>query len=610
MNSNFCQLKKTLPTLGVGLGLRAEVAQQTLERTDRIDWLEIISEQYMNAGGASRELLEHAAGVYPIIPHGVNLSIGSTDSINESYKQSLKALVDKLNPPWWSDHLCFTSHGGVYMNELLPLPFTKETAKYVAERGRMMQDFMERPFLFENITFYMRMPGSTMTEAQFLSEVLELSDCGLLLDINNVHVNALNHGFDPFEFLKQIPLERTVQLHMAGHIHAPELNAYVDTHGAPIVEPVFELLKYVVDNTEVKAILLERDQNFPDDFNDILMELDEIRSIAGSRMQSPLKSSAEVRREQPYSIAVSQITASSASAAQRTGSAPPASLARVERAMQILWMDPDQSERFATGDKTQIEADIAAEVDATRLPVYVNVIHSSYLNSMTKAYPACAKLLKPTWKNIVADYIALNQPRSYDMLLLGEQFPQFVEEYLFDRYKRAFPFLLELAKYERIETQSIHHKGIIETESQCSLDTPENYIKFGPILNPTLTIREYEFPVHQIDEKLRHSNRIPRNIKKAKTYLLTYQSPNDRSVIDFEVDSTTTALLEKIASSNISYAELAQLVLGYFAKEDQHRALKYFAEFIEDMHTNGVFTGDRNVEKEAPATKKVKVIAK
>ncbi len=560
----------------------------------------------MKAGGAGRELLERAAGVYPIIPHGVNLSIGSTDGINESYKKNLKELVDKLNPPWWSDHLCFTSHGGVYMNELLPLPFTKETAKYVAERGRMMQDFMERPFLFENITFYMRMPGSTMTEAQFLSEVLELSDCGLLLDINNVHVNALNHGFDPFEFLRQIPLERTVQLHMAGHIHAPELNAYVDTHGAPIVEPVFELLKYVAEKTEVKAILLERDQNFPDNFNDILLELDEIRNIAGIHMQPPLQMSANSYANAPYSISIDK----KHDEASREVSAPPASLARVEKAMQHLWMNPDQSEKFANGGTTEVSADIASEVDASRLPIYVNVIHSSYLNSMTKAYPACAKLLKPTWKNIVADYISMNQPRSYDMLLLGELFPNFLAEHLFQRYQKAFPFLLELAKYERIETESIHNRNVIRTEQQCSLDIPENYIKYGPILNPTSTMHEYEFPVHLLDEKLRHSNRIPRNIKKSKTYLLTFQSPADHAVLDLEVDATASALLKKIASSAPSYAELAQLALASFAPEDQHKALKFFAEFIEDMHSNGIFTGDQIISVETTKIKKVKVSAK
>lgn len=602
MTANFSALKKTFPTIGVGLGLRSEVAQKTLESTDRIDWLEIISEQYMNAGGASRELLERASGVYKIIPHGVNLSIGSTDDINSDYQKTLKSLIDKLNPPWWSDHLCFTSHGGTYMNELLPLPFNKETARYVAERGRIIQEYMERPFLFENITYYMRIPGSTMTEAQFLSEVLELSDCGLLLDINNVHVNSLNHGFDPIEFLEQIPLDRTVQLHIAGHIHAPEFDAYVDTHGAPIIGPVYKLLKYVMERTDVKAILLERDQNFPDDFNEILSELDEIRAIAGSGIQpAPSELAAkgnQQSQQKKYSITIHSLV--------NEKPAPPDSLARVEKVMQQLWMDPDKSDRLAQGMIDTISTEIANEIDASRLPIYVNVIHSSYLNSMTKAYPSCAAILKPTWKNIVAEYIQQYPPRSHDMLLLGDAFPQFVADRLFTRYRKAFPFLLELAKYERVETQAIHHKGVIETAPRCSLDTPENYIKYKPILNATLTLREYEFPVHQIDERLRHSKRIPRNVKKSKTYLLTYQNAHNHLVQDFEIDQHAAALIERMTATDSSYAELAQFACTMFPSKNPYAAVQYFAEFIQDMHLNGVFTGDKLAEVSAEACAQAK----
>lgn len=597
MTDNFSALKKTFPTIGVGLGLRSEVAQKTLESTDRIDWLEIISEQYMSAGGASRELLERAAGIYRIIPHGVNLSIGSTDDINSDYTKTLKSLLDKLNPPWWSDHLCFTSHGGKYMNELLPLPFNKEAARYVAERGRIIQESMERPFLFENITYYMRLPDSTMTEAQFLSEVLEMSDCGLLLDINNVHVNSLNHNFDPIEFLQQIPLERTVQLHMAGHVHAPEFDAYVDTHGAPIVDPVYKLLKYVMKKTDVKAILLERDQNFPNDFNEILAELDEIRTAAGSSIR-PATGEIAARGRQPSQLENYSVTIHSRIDEKPT---PPDSLVRVENLMQQLWMDPDKSDRFARGFLDSISPETASEIDASRLPIYVNVIHSSYLNSMTKAYPSCAAILKPTWKNIVADYIQKFPPRSHDMLLLGDSFPQFVAEHVFPRYKKSFPFLIELAKYERIETKAIHHKGVIEVAPRCSLNTPENYVKNKPILNATLMLSQYEFPVHQIDERLRHSKRIPRNVKKSKTYLLTYQNAHNHLVQDFEIDERAAALLERMTDSYSSYAELAQFACSLFLQENPYAALQYFAEFIEDMHLNGVFTGDKSAEAGAEA---------
>jgi hypothetical protein len=276
MTAQFADIKKGLPSLGVGLGLRRELAQRTFENVDHIDWLEFVPENYMGLGGAARERLEKARSVFPLVSHGINLSIGTTDDIDREYIRSIKQLLDSVDSPWWSDHLCFTSQGGVYMHDLLPLPFSKEAVKHVAQRARMVQEMVGRPFLFENISFYMNMPGMEMTDAQFLSEVLEESDCGLLLDVNNIYVNSLNHKFDPYQYVDQIPLERTVQIHVAGH--SQKQDVVIDTHGAPVVQPVFELLRYVLQKCEVKAVMIERDQNFPA-ISELIGELDQIRAI-------------------------------------------------------------------------------------------------------------------------------------------------------------------------------------------------------------------------------------------------------------------------------------------------------------------------------------------
>jgi uncharacterized protein (UPF0276 family) len=279
MPSEFINLKKKFPCLGVGLGFRNEVEEETFQHADEIDWLEIISEQYMGLGGKARARLDRAMSRFPCVAHGVGLSIGSTDELDDDYMRSLQKLLSRIEHPWWSDHLCFSAFGGVQTHELLPLPFSREAVKHCVDRTRKVQEITQRPFLLENITYYMRVPGTEMTEAQFISEVLEQADCGLLLDINNVYVNSLNHNFDPYEFMNQIPLERTVQIHMAGYKHAPELNAYVDTHGSTPVKPVMELLKYVLERVKVNAVLLERDQDFPDDFGSLISELQEIRTI-------------------------------------------------------------------------------------------------------------------------------------------------------------------------------------------------------------------------------------------------------------------------------------------------------------------------------------------
>lgn len=279
MSQDFFKIKNDLPVLGVGLGLRRELESETFANADKIDWLEIVPENYMDVGGRARARLESALKQFPVVTHGVNLSIGSTDELSKDYLKSLKGLLDFIDAPWFSDHLCFTSFGGAYMHDLLPLPQTKEAVRHIAERIKRVQDYIERPLILENISYYMELPHAEISEAQFLGEVLEKADCGLLLDVNNVYVNSINLNFDPYKYLAAIPLDRTVQMHVAGHSHGDEV--IIDTHGAPVIEPVFDLLTYVLERVPVKAVMLERDQNYPP-FEDILAELEEIRSIAAN----------------------------------------------------------------------------------------------------------------------------------------------------------------------------------------------------------------------------------------------------------------------------------------------------------------------------------------
>jgi uncharacterized protein (UPF0276 family) len=303
VTSQFAEIKKSLPSLGVGLGLRRELAADTFEHADQIDWLEFVPENYMSVGGAARERLERARSAFPIVSHGVNLSLGTTDEINDEYIASISRLLDGVDSPWWSDHLCFTSHSNLYMHDLLPLPFSREAVKHVGRRAREVQERVGRPLLLENISFYMQMPGSEMTEPQFLAEVLEEADCGLLLDVNNIYVNCLNHKFDPYEYLDSIPLERTIQIHLAGHSHSS--NVIIDTHGAAVVQPVFDLLEYVLKRTEVKAVMLERDQNFPA-FPKLLAELEQIRQIIEKTQPAVLDSKRRQQRSDYIQVQMQQ----------------------------------------------------------------------------------------------------------------------------------------------------------------------------------------------------------------------------------------------------------------------------------------------------------------
>lgn len=287
---SFHQNISKLTSLGVGLGLRRELAESTFAHSNEIDFLEITPENYMNIGGRAFSNLEKALSLFPIISHGVNLSIGSTDDLNKDYLKSLRKLLDEVKAPWWSDHFCFASFGGNYVHDLLPLPFNKEAVKHVSERAKYVQDYIERPFLLENVSFYMPVPGSTMSEAQFMSEIVEAADCGLLFDVNNVYVNSFNHKFDPRDQIDRLPLERVVEIHIAGHKRMDDL--IIDTHGSQIIDPVFDVLEYTLakPTCNPKAILLERDQNFPE-FSELLAELSTIRNVAKKAKSTVLETS-------------------------------------------------------------------------------------------------------------------------------------------------------------------------------------------------------------------------------------------------------------------------------------------------------------------------------
>jgi hypothetical protein len=210
--------------------------------------------------------------------HGVNLSLGSVDDLNERYIRELSALFELIQPPWFSDHLCFTSMKGHYANDLLPLPISEEGAEHCIRKIKQVKSLFKTPFLIENVSTYAEITENGWTEAQWLRFILEEADCGLLLDVNNVYVNARNHGGDPFAFIQSLPLERVVEIHMAGHLETDDL--LIDTHGEAIRPEVFDLFSQTIPLCpNLKSVLLERDSNLPP-FEELLAELQTLRASA------------------------------------------------------------------------------------------------------------------------------------------------------------------------------------------------------------------------------------------------------------------------------------------------------------------------------------------
>jgi uncharacterized protein (UPF0276 family) len=250
-----------LPNLGLGLGLRSVHYAHILERWPPVDWFEIISENYMHTEGRPLHILDQLRERYPIVLHGVSLSIGSTDPLDRAYLARLKALRDRVGAPWVSDHLCWTGVHGKNTHDLLPMPYTQEALRHTVARVREVQDFLQAPLLIENPSSYVEFSGSTLTEYDFLAELAEAADCGLLLDVNNIYVAAYNHGYEPRAYLDALPMDRVVQFHVAGHSN--EGTHIIDTHIGPVIDPVWALYQDAYARCGGAATLLEWDQDIP-----------------------------------------------------------------------------------------------------------------------------------------------------------------------------------------------------------------------------------------------------------------------------------------------------------------------------------------------------------
>jgi uncharacterized protein len=247
--------------LGLGVGLRSVHFQHILSEQPPVDWFEIISENFIDSQGRPRYVLDQIAERYPIVMHGVSMSIGSTDPLNFDYLYKLKQLAGSVQARWISDHLCWTGVAGRNSHDLLPIPLNEHTLRHVVDRIRIVQDVLERPLVLENPSSYVTFADSTMSEWEFISRMAADADCGLLLDVNNVYVSSVNHDFDPGEYISAVPHDRVVQFHLAGHLN---LGTHcIDTHDGQVVNPVWELYRLANRLTGGVSTLLEWDAKIP-----------------------------------------------------------------------------------------------------------------------------------------------------------------------------------------------------------------------------------------------------------------------------------------------------------------------------------------------------------
>lgn len=288
----------TRPFLGFGLGLRTEHYTHVLQHKPDVDWFEIISENYMVPGGKPLHYLDQIRQDYPIVMHGVSMSIGSTDPLNRDYLNKLKQLIERVQPRWISDHLCWTGVNQTNSHDLLPLPYNEETIRHLVERIAQVQDYLGHRILVENLSSYVTYKNSEMMEWDFINEIIRRADCYLLLDINNIFVSAHNHHFDPLDYINAMDGERVMQFHLAGHSYHDDM--IIDTHDHDVCDPVWSLYEKALQRFGAVSTMIERDDNIPA-FTELRSELSIAEGIT-ARVLKPQQPEIQPATAQPEDV--------------------------------------------------------------------------------------------------------------------------------------------------------------------------------------------------------------------------------------------------------------------------------------------------------------------
>lgn len=422
-----------VPYLGFGIGLRAPHYDALLRDTHAVDWLEVISENFMLAGGRSLYILDQFKERYRLIPHGVSLSIGASDPLDWDYLHRLKTLLRRIDAPWFSDHLCWSQQGGAHMHNLLPLVYTPEVATFVAEKIRIVQDFMEIPFLVENVSSYVEFKESQLSEWEFLTQVVEKADCGILLDINNIYVSARNHNFDPKTYIDHMPAERVIQYHIAGH---DDRGSYIlDTHDHPVRDAVWDLYAYAVPRFGNVSLMLERDDHIPP-LSELLDELNHARAIYKS-----------VR-----------------------GPVPPPMLTELQTWMSAAIQNPS-SELPDTTARLTASSTLSSQ---ERFEIYLNDYWPRCLDSLKEDFPMLlAYWGEPPFSDIMRAYVQARPSTSFTLFHL----PEALSDFMKDTYHETDrDHVLRLVAYEwaksraYFETQGlVFRPHQLSEEKKCSL---------------------------------------------------------------------------------------------------------------------------------------------
>lgn len=393
------QLTSAFPPLGFGLGLRTQHYAHIFEHKPQVDWFEIISENFMDTGGRPIRNLERILENYPVVMHGVALSIGTADPLNSDYLQKLKSLMDWVKPAWVSDHLCWTGIAHRSTHDLLPVPYTEEALAHIVDRIKRVQDYLQRPIALENPSTYLEFKSSSMPEAEFIVRMAELSGCNLLLDVNNIYVTCFNHRLDLKTYIDTLPLDRVIQIHLAGHDNKG--THIIDTHDNHVVDEVWALYRYVVRKAgRIPNTMVEWDDNIPD-FTVLQQELEKARAIAVDTHDQPL----------PDLFTPRQIHLDNASA----------TFAEQQTTMQNAILAGASKDAAAwIPDKQQFSP-------AAQLQVYINAYRYRLYDVVAEDYPALKYYLgEETFEKLLWNFIEGTTSTHFNIARYAAQLPDFI----------------------------------------------------------------------------------------------------------------------------------------------------------------------------------------
>lgn len=415
-------MREHFPNLGFGLGLRPKHYPHIFEHSPAVDWFEIISENFMDTGGRPRRNLDRIRADYPIVMHGVALSIGTVDPLNSTYLRQLKQLMDDIEPAWVSDHLCWTGVAHKTLHDLLPVPYTEEALRHIVQRILAVQDYLGRPIALENPSTYLEFSGSTIAEAQFIAEMAQRSGCQLLLDVNNVYVTCFNHRLDAKAYIDALPLNRVVQVHLAGHCHNG--THIIDTHDNFVVDEVWDLYRYATAKAgRTFNTMIEWDDDIPE-FEVLYGEMSKAKRIA-AELLTPLFA--------------------------KTFSAPAASVpAQATVALALSQQQLQQAITSTQAPNSALWIKEKADFPAlAQLGVYRNAYRFRLFDSVAEDYPVLRRVLGDAlFDACLHQFIEAITPAHYNIARYSEEFPAYVGQFYPDQH-----FAHEVAQLENVLTQ-------------------------------------------------------------------------------------------------------------------------------------------------------------